>query len=162
MAGIGVEVDDAAWSAALDRMIALCDEAAFNASMAAAHEIQGRTRALLTAQDHPAHTKTPSAPGSPPAAISGDLAGSVLVSDDGDSALVGPTTVYGRIQELGGEMFGHPMMHWQEPPGVWHHSAHHSLPDRPYLKPATESAVDDGTVHQIYYDHWLRAIEEAT
>lgn len=160
MASIEATTDDAAWAAALDRMIVLCDEASFNASHEAAVEIQDRTRALLTAQHHAPHTKTPSAPGSPPASISEALAGSIFVSDDGDAWEVGPTTDYGREQELGGPMKGGPMR-WQEPPGVWHSSYEHSLPGRPYLKPATESAIDDGTVHQIYYDHWLRAIEEA-
>lgn len=162
MGSFSIRVDTAAWEAALDRLIVLCHEAAFNASLDAAQDIQTRTQALLLAREHKAHTKTPSAPGTPPAAISGVLAASIRVSDDGESAFVGPTTDYGRIQELGGTMHGHPLMHWQEPPGVWHSSAEHDLPERPYLKPATDSAIEDGTVERIYYDAWLKAIQGAT
>lgn len=158
MGSIGISVDDGAWDAGLDRLIQLCREAAFSASMEAAQTIQARTRVLLLSKVHPFATKTPSAPGSPPAAISGELAGSILVSDDGDVAEVGPTTDYGREQELGGPMHGSPMR-WMQPPGVWHASYEHALLPRPYLKPATESALLDGTVERIYYDHWLRAIE---
>lgn len=157
---VSVEVNDKDWAAALDRMLVLCDEAAFNASMQCAHDIQDDTRALLLALHHAPHTKTPSAPGTPPAAISGALAASIFVSDDGEWAMVGPTTDYGREQELGGPMQGHPMMHWLED-GRWHKSARHSLPDRPSLKPATEEFIASGRLTQVYYDHWLRAIEEA-
>ena len=156
----GITVDVSAAEAALDELVLLVREAAFQASVNSAHEIQERTREFLLARHHAPHTKTPSAPGSPPAAISGDLAGSILVSDDGDSAFVGPTTDYGRIQELGGWMQGHPFMHWQEPPGVWHHSAGHSLPDRPSLKPATEWVIFDGTIERLFLDAVARAIAE--
>lgn len=157
MGSIGIHVDDSAWQAAMDRLKQLVEEATFSATLEAAGEVQTRTRALLLAQHHGFSTQTPSAPGSPPAAISGDLAGSILVTDDGDSAFVGPTTDYGREQELGGPMKGHPMR-WMQPPGVWHSSYEHPLPPRPYLKPATESAIADGSIERIYYDAWLRAI----
>ena len=161
MADITVTVDDAAAQAALDRLISLVDEAAFSASKDSATEIQGRTRGLLLARRHPFSTQTPSPPGTPPAAISGELAASVIVSDDGETAEVGPTTDYGRIQELGGYMKGHPFMYWQEPPGVWHKSAGHRLPGRPSLKPAAESAIDDGSIERIFVDHVARALAEA-
>ena len=151
-------VDVGAAEAALDDLLRLCQEAAYNAALDSADDVRERTQALLLSREHPPFTKTPSPPGTPPAAISGALAASVIVTDDGESAFVGPTTDYGRIQELGGEMHGHPMMHWQEPPGVWHHSRGHSLPDRPYLKPALESALP--RIEEIFVDAIARAIEE--
>jgi phage gpG-like protein len=162
VANIGIVVDTAAWEAGLDLLIQRCREAAFNASMECAQEIQKRTRALLLSRGHFLHTKTPSAPGTPPAFISGNLALSVVVRDDGDTAEVGPTTDYGRIQELGGTMHGHPLMRWQEPPGVWHSSFEHGLPSRPYLEPATNAFIASGMLTKTYYDWWLRAIMEAT
>ena len=152
-------VDVAATEAALDALVARVQDAARGAAHDSAEEVQKTTQGLLTALEHPFSTKTPSPPGSPPAKISGDLAGSVLVTDEGDSSFVGPTTDYGRIQELGGYMQGHPMMHWQEPPGVWHHSAGHDLPERPYLKPALEESLPE--IERIYEDAVARAIEES-
>lgn len=153
-----MSVDVGAAEAALDELLARVQAAMPGAAHDSAEVVQGITQLELGALWHPPHTKTPSPPGAPPAAISGELAASVLVTDDGDSAFVGPTTEYGRIQELGGYMEGHPMMHWQEPPGVWHHSRGHSLPDRPYLKPALEASLPD--IERIYEDAVARAIEE--
>lgn len=153
-----MSADVAATQAALDDLLALVKDAIPAAAHDSAEEVQTRTQLELGALWHAPHTKTPSPPGAPPAAISGELAASVIVTDAGDSAFVGPTTVYGRIQELGGGMTGHPMMHWQEPPGVWHHSAHHDLPDRPYLKPAADSAIADGSIEQIFIDHVAAAL----
>jgi phage gpG-like protein len=153
-------VDDSAAKAALDRLVVLVQEAAFNAAMKSAKEIQDRVQTVLLSRSHPAHTKTPSFPGTPPAAISGTLAASILVTDDGESAFVGPTTDYGRIQELGGYMKGHPEMHWQEGPGVWHHSKGHSLPDRPYLGPVADFMVISGDITRIFEDEVAQAIME--
>jgi hypothetical protein len=155
-----VTVDDRATQADLDRLAGLIRGAAIGASIKSAEDVQERTRVLLLSRAHPPFTKTPSLPGTPPAAITGELAASVLVTNDGESAFVGPTTDYGREQELGGPMKGHPMMHWQEPPGVWHHSRAHSLPDRPYLKPALDSALADGTIERIFTDAAEKALEE--
>lgn len=151
-------VDVAAAEAALDELVKLVQEAAFNATLDSAQEVKDQTQLLLSFEWHAPFTKTPSPPGSPPASISGELAASVLVTDDGESAFVGPTTDYGRIQELGGFMQGHPMMHWQEPPGVWHHSRGHSLPERPYLKPALEESLPK--IEDIFTNAVAKAIEE--
>lgn len=153
-----MSVDVSAAEAGLDRLLYEVQQAMPEAAHDSAVEVQTTTRELLTALEHPFATKTPSPPGAPPAKISGALAGSVLVTDDGDTAHVGPTTDYGRIQELGGWMQGHPMMHWQED-GRWHHSAGHSLPDRPYLKPALEESLPE--IERIYEDAVAKAIEEA-
>lgn len=78
----------------------------------------------LQLKSHPPHTPTPSAPGEPPAKISGNLMESVHVEGPAtvgakSFARVGPTAIYGRIQELG---------------GIAGRGAH--LPARPYVAPA--------------------------
>lgn len=98
--------------------------------------IESNARTLLNMRRHERGTKTPSRPGEPPAAISGDLARSVKrsrvskVSDGVYRGTVGPEIVYGRIQELGGDTGRH-------------HATH--LPPRPYLAPAMEIAKTDIT-----------------
>lgn len=73
---------------------------------------------------HAPGTKTPSAPGSPPAQITAELRASVKVFGPKRKGfgvyevMVGPTMVYARIQDQGG---GH-------------------LPARPYMMPAVEDA----------------------
>jgi phage gpG-like protein len=153
-----VGADISAAEAALDDLLRLCQEAAYNASVKSAQEVRDQTQLLLAHKWHAPFTKTPSAPGTPPASISGQLAASVLVTDDGESAFVGPTTDYGRIQELGGEMKGSPMR-WQEPPGHWHYSYGHSLPSRPYLKPGLDESLPE--IEDIFIEHVAAAIEEA-
>lgn len=72
-------------------------------------------RELVTGEyrrySHPPGTKTPSPPGQPPALVTGRLRASVRkepasgarqVGPHRFQTKVGPTTVYGRIQELGG------------------------------------------------------------
>ncbi len=80
----------------------------------------------------------------------GRLAGSIKVRKSGKlSGMVGPTVIYGRIQELGGPIFpkGHPYLafYWPEaPPGIRRLPdgrvlVHHvTIPARPYLKPGVE------------------------
>ena len=154
---ITVSLDTADWEAALDEMVRACIDAGREASVEGAKEIQDRTQESLTRLSHAPHTKTPSAPGDPPAAISTDLAVSVVVDESNpDYVDVGPTTDYGRIQELGGPMHGHPYMHWRED-GRWHRARLVELPERPYLKPATDDVIDSGELLDIYYRHWADA-----
>jgi hypothetical protein len=159
---INVELDTADWEGSLDLLVEEYRAAARDASVEAANDIQGRTREDLTRLSHPPHTKTPSRPGMPPAAISGKLAESVVV-DQSDPVYVdvGPTARYGREQELGGPMEGHPYMRWRED-GKTYYSRRHSLPPRPYLKPATEEIIDEGTLTEIYYRHWADAQAKVT
>jgi len=100
--------------------------------------------------------------------MSGDLwASMTAVMVTATEAWVGPTSSassrngpYGRIQELGGPMRGNPEMHWFEE-GRWHRSEFVELPDRPYLRPATDDVIDSGRLFAIYEEHQLIAIEEA-
>jgi phage gpG-like protein len=160
---VTVSVDTKAWEDSLDLFLVLAKSASKDASVEAAHAIEDETQRSLTSKSHAPRTRTPSAPGDPPAAISTDLAVSVVVDEspaDGE-AEVGPTTDYGRIQELGGHMTGHPYMRWVED-GRVHYSRGHDLPARPYLLPATEFLISTGDITAIYYQHWLDAQEAVT
>jgi phage gpG-like protein len=81
----------------------------------------------LATSSHDRGTPTPSGPGEPPSLVSGQLRRSVRMTKIEKTgawawtAHVAPTTVYARIQELGG----------------WAGRGHRShLPPRPYVKPA--------------------------
>lgn len=100
----------------------------------------------LTLRSHPPGTPTPSAPGQPPAMVSGDLAGSVThrgpTGGGGRYEVeVGATTVYARIQELGGRA------------GRGHRAV---LPPRPYLHPALLAAQRDMLLIMIRF--WRAAM----
>lgn len=82
--------------------------------------------------------------------VTGNLAGSIsttLVSASGNEAVaeVGPTAVYGRIQELGGTIrpLTKKMLHWVDEEGNHHKAFLVTLPARPYLRPATEEHIND-------------------
>ena len=135
--------------ATLDGFAARAPLGAEAAANAMADVFKPAVQSVLLARRHAFATKTPSAPGEPPAAISGALAGSMMneaavpVGDDAFLAKSGPTTKYSRIQELGGFMKGHPLMHWHED-GVAHWSEGHDLPRRPYMKPTLAAEVQSG------------------
>lgn len=97
----------------------------------AAHYLQGQIQGKLSLTSHARGTPTPSPPGHPPSLISGSLRRSVKVrgprsTGDGWEAHVGPTIVYGRIQEFGGMT------------GRGHRTR---LPARPYVGPATRESA---------------------
>ena len=103
--------------------------------------------------------------------ISGRLAASVLVQRDGDDALVGPTSwasskngPYGRFLELGGEHVAHNhtgYMWWHED-GFKYRSRHEAKAPRPYLRPATNDAIESGEIYEAYWHRWLVAQQMAT
>ncbi len=97
------------------------------ATATAAHLIERTAKEKLATTSHAAGTPTPSAPGEPPSLVTGNLRRSVRVVGpestmlggfQGWKAQIGPTAVYGRIQELGGP------------------TLHGMLPARPYLEPS--------------------------
>jgi hypothetical protein len=99
---------------------------------------------------HAAGTPTPSPRGAPPARISGDLArsmrqepasGARKVGKYEFQVMVGPTIVYGRIQELGGET------------GKNHAT---TIPARPYIAPATLRLR--GQIHDAGVRAFVKAI----
>ncbi len=131
-----------------DRVLAAAEPAAMG--MAKAYRAQVIFE--LTRYAHPAHTRTPSPPGQPPAMISGALAASVTAVPGASSGAIGrasvaPHTVYAAIQEYGGPMHARPgrYMHWISD-GIDYYAKHVILPPRPYLRPAAEVSIADGSL----------------
>jgi len=97
--------------------------------MAAGLAIEQQIKTLLSTSAHPPGTPTPSAPGSPPAVVTGTLRRSITTERrpgaGGVYVSVGPTAVYGRIQELGGRA-----------------GRGSTLPARPYVAPARAVALE--------------------
>jgi phage gpG-like protein len=133
---------------ALDSLI---DRAGTDAPRKAA-EAMGRVagdeiQRQLSLSSHPPRTKTPSAPGEPPSMITGALRGSVNQTQSfGDvghwEVHRAPTTVYARIQELGG----------------WTGRGHLTyLPPRPYVRPALNIA--QGKIHDAAVDVFRDLVE---
>lgn len=154
------KTDSRAWDDALDAMVLRLQAATGDASVAAARLIKNTAQGYLDARSHGPYSFSPSPPGTAPARVSGRLSASIDVVRSGrSSAMVGPTGLpYARIQELGGEMHGHPYMRYFKN-GRWHLSAYVQLPPRPYLKPATDAEVDSGAVMAEYELRWAEAIE---
>ena len=103
------------------------------------------------------------------AKLSGELAASIRIEGPLPagpsmwSAKIGPTTVYGRIQEIGGPIPGrrtvmsHPYLRWySNGRPVFKRKVHH--PARPYLRPAAEAVDFDGICRR----HWADAILSVT
>jgi HK97 gp10 family phage protein len=81
--------------------------------------------------------------------VTGNLANTiqtVLESSSADEAVVavGPTAIYGRIQELGGTVkpIFKKRLHWVDESGGHHTALEVTLPARPYLAPALEDHED--------------------
>lgn len=116
-----------ALEAALTRLKENADWAARDAASAAAAVIDRGIKLELSRSSHSPGTKTPAAPGQPPSLITGQLRRSVRMTQlkrtgvGQWTAHVAPTTVYSRIQELGGMA------------GRGHRSR---LPPRPYVRSA--------------------------
>ena len=125
------------------------DTSTGHAVEAAQEMIEGQARAKLSQYSHQPNTPTPSPPGAPPALITGRLRSSFQIAgptSDGAGvwmSVMGPTTVYARIQELGGVA------------GRGHRSR---LPARPYLRPAVESALQSGQILDGFVRAWARAL----
>lgn len=167
---IEATVDSADWSAALNRLVLLCHDAGVEASLQAAEEIRDIARGKLAKRQHGEFTYSPSGPGQAPAMVYGDLFASMHAERVDDQGWVGPTGGYGRtehyarIQELGGDMHGHPLMRFRKfgPDGLLHEITRefvHLYP-RPYLEPSTEDLINSGRLTDIYIGHWTAAIEE--
>ncbi len=106
--------------------------------------IERTTKANLSLGSHRRGEPTGSQPGTPPDLVSGDLRRSVQQSPieqigptrfTGD---VGPTSEYGRIQELGGD------------------TGRAILPSRPYLQPAFVEVLPE--IGMIFREEWAWAL----
>jgi HK97 gp10 family phage protein len=79
----------------------------------------------------------------------GNLSNSIITtlehSDDTSAKVsVGPTVIYGRIQEFGGVIkpVTAKILHWVDEGGRHHQAASVTIPARPYLRPAVDENED--------------------
>lgn len=135
--------------ARLRAMIAAVPAVTIAATVKVAHIGEREIKNQLRKTSHPKRTPTPSRPGQPPSLISGNLFRSVKVVGPTMvpgfvSAQVGPTMIYSRIQELGGN-------------AGRHHAAH--LPARPYVKPGVHIAIPQAEA--VYINAWRGVVTSA-
>lgn len=133
--------------ARLTTAAARLDSATKSATVAAASTVQIAILNELRKSSHQKGTVTPAAPGQPPSLITGTLLRSIVLKGPVGSAGVytaeiGPSAVYGRIQELGGDT------------GRGHRT---HLPARPYVAPAW--AKVSAEIPEIYTSAWAWAFE---
>jgi hypothetical protein len=102
--------------------------------------IQVEAQRQLSRTSHPPGTPTPAPPGGPPALVSGTLCRSIRgrgpkqLSRGRIQGLVGPTVVYGPIQERGGTIYPHGQyLRWFDAAGFAHFARSVTLPPRPYM-----------------------------
>lgn len=134
---------------AMRAMSDAAEAATRKATATGAHLIEAEIKKALKQNTHQRGTPTPSQPGQPPALVSGQLRRSVKV--EGPSRLapgvyqarIGPTAVYGRIQELGG-MAG-------QGRGT-------RLPARPYVAPSVATLTASGRLADTYTTAWRIAM----
>lgn len=111
--------------------------------------VEGEARAALSRYSHQPRTPTPAPAGGPPALVTGRLRSSFEIAgptSEGSGAWVavlGPTTPYARIQELGGD-------------AGRGHAVH--LPPRPYLEPAARSVLESGRLAEVFVSTWTKAL----
>jgi phage gpG-like protein len=135
---------------ALQAVVDANDRATRAATAKGAHLIEAETKKKLTTSSHKRGTPTPSRPGEPPSLISGQLRRSIKVEGPTQlgpatyQAKIGPTAVYGRIQELGGECGRRGAT---------------TLPARPYLAPALSGLITSGRLGDVYSAAWRAAME---
>jgi hypothetical protein len=143
--------DPSAMIAAIDSMIHRVKDATEDASEEGADAI--RNVARQNASQRPG-----------PLVRTGNLVRSILAdppvqeSDTRWVTQVAPHVVYGRIQELGGEITAHAgnLLTFMGTEGHWVRKRSVTLPPRPYLEPALEQSL--GSVAKIVTQAWGDAI----
>lgn len=129
--------------AAVEHQVTATVAATRQAVATAAHAVEDEIKRQLTTSSHRRGTPTPSAPGEPPSLVTGNLRRSIRVQGPTAGgamrweASVGPTAIYGRIQELG---------------GVAGRGAR--LPARPYVAPGLRAAR--GRIETAFRQAWAR------
>lgn len=150
MSGHGVQVVGVAQlTEAFTGMLASLHTATRYATAQASHLLEREIKAQLALTSHPRGTPTPSSPGEPPSLVTGTLRRSISVKGPTPlgygrwEAHIGPTAVYGRIQELG---------------GVTGRGGATQLPPRPYVRPAYEKLARSGALTALYSSAWRAAM----
>lgn len=121
---------------------ARADEVTRAATVTASALVERNAKDQLRKSSHRRKEPTPSSPGEPPSLVDGTLMRSVQTQGPTGTAgtymaSIGPTAVYGRIQELGGQA------------GRNHAS---TLPPRPYMNPAWTGSMPE--IETTYYTAW--------
>lgn len=129
--------------------------------------IQVEAQRQLTRYSHERGTPTPAPPGGPPALVSGTLKRSIKgrgprqVSPGRIQGLVGPTVVYGRIQELGGTITPHGQyLRWHDAAGFAHFARSVTLQPRPYMWYAV--TLTRSEILENFTWSWNRALHPLT
>lgn len=136
--------------AALKAQADMADLATRKATAAGAQLIANEMKKVLTTSTHKRGTPTPSRPGDPPSLVSGQLRRSIKAEGPKRlgpgvyQARIGPTAVYGRVQDQGGNAGRGGSVH---------------LPPRPFVAPARQRAVSGGQLARVYRDAWLKALK---
>ncbi|HWD02737.1 MAG TPA: hypothetical protein VG674_09820 [Amycolatopsis sp.] len=131
-------------TAALAAAVARMDTVTREATTTAASLVEIAVKDKLRQSSHRRRTPTPSSPGQPPSLVTGNLMRSIAVRGPTGGlgvwgASIGPTAIYGRIQELGGMT------------GRGHHT---HLPPRPYVDPAARETFP--IVESTYLAAWAK------
>lgn len=150
------------WKAAIDAIKAELHPAAERAVARGLDEIQRAALVTLSRTSHPPGERTESAPGEPPAWVTGHLArsyeqrGPDWLSSDVVEGRIGPTAVYARIQEYGGDVYAinYPQL---GNPEVGFFGDHVHLPARPYVEPAVREARPE--IEAIWREEIERALK---
>jgi phage gpG-like protein len=135
--------------AAIEGLAGSLSTATRTATAQASHLLEREIKHALSTSSHPPGTPTPSAPGEPPSLITGTLRRSITVKGPTPLGLgrweaqIGPTAVYGRIQELG---------------GVTGRGGATELPPRPYVRPSFEKLVAAGALTNLFHSAWRAAL----
>jgi len=115
------------------------------------HHVQDVT--LRESGYHPPFTRTPAPRGAPPSRISGDLRSSIMVRPAhgmvAASASVAPHVIYATVQEYGAVISARNRryMRWRMD-GRWWYRTSVYVPPRPYMRPAREAVIRDGSVRR--------------
>ncbi len=148
--GSGVQVTGVAQlNMAMERLALSLNRATAKATGHAAHLLEREIKKELSTSSHSRGTPTPSSPGEPPSLVTGTLRRSISVKGPHPlgvgrwEAQIGPTAVYGRIQELG---------------GVTGRRSAATLPARPYVTPAFRRLAATGALARVYHSAWRAAI----
>lgn len=146
------------WDAAVLRKFGQVERSTPRAMKQALRVVERSYKKILRTYTHPEGTPTPSPPGQPPALVTGTLMRSVKTRGPypGKRRLqtvgsVGPTAIYARIQDLGGDVRkGRREGQRRRPVGLIH------IPARPYARPATDRVRRD--VRRIFQVRWTQAL----
>ena len=134
---------------ALQAMAARVEAATPVAVKAAGDLLKAKAQTELSRTSHAPGTPTPSVAPQPPSKITGhlhdtwDVLGPTAIGAAIWHEEIGPTAVYARIQELGGDT------------GRGHAT---TLPARPYLRPAFEAWMRDPATREVFAKGWARAV----